>query len=103
MDPAGRRSYFGGASEAIAARTVFLETPNTRAITLIGNPSDLRKRRISAQSSTDNTLRPPRLGWSQGQRTGGQNSDATPGSVFTRRRQGAHNRRGTVGRVAGRP
>jgi hypothetical protein len=28
IDPAGVRSYFGGTSEAIAARTVFLETPH---------------------------------------------------------------------------
>jgi hypothetical protein len=32
-------SYFGGTSEAIAARTVFLETPNTRTIALVGNLS----------------------------------------------------------------
>ena len=32
IDPAGLRSYFGGASEANAARTVFLEHPTTRAI-----------------------------------------------------------------------
>ncbi|CRK60480.1 1-deoxy-D-xylulose 5-phosphate synthase [Alloactinosynnema sp. L-07] len=61
IEPFNGRTYFGGASEASAARTVFLETPKTRAITLIGKRSDLRKRRISAQSSTDNTLRPPRL------------------------------------------
>jgi hypothetical protein len=38
-DPAGLRSYFGGASEATAAGTVFRETPNVLAIVLIGNPS----------------------------------------------------------------
>ena len=38
----------------IAARTVFLETPNVRAIVLIGNPSARYSLRISAQSSTDN-------------------------------------------------
>jgi hypothetical protein len=27
IDPAGLRSYFGAASDAIAVRTVFLETP----------------------------------------------------------------------------
>ncbi len=60
MDPAGLRTYFGGASEANAARTVLREMPNTRAIALIGMSSDLSKRRISARSSTDNTtLRPP--------------------------------------------
>ena len=53
-EPLGRRSYFGGASEAIAARTVFRETPNVLAIVLIGNPSARRSLRISAQSSTDN-------------------------------------------------
>jgi hypothetical protein len=48
------RSYFGGASEASAASTVFFEIPNTRAITLIGKPSARCRRRISAHSSTDN-------------------------------------------------
>jgi hypothetical protein len=52
IDPAGVRSYFGGPSEAIAARTVFLETPNTRTIALIGSPSARCSLRISAQSST---------------------------------------------------
>ena len=61
-DPAGFRSYFGGPSEAIAARTVFRETPNVLAIILIGNPSARCSLRISAQSSTDNnSLRSPRL------------------------------------------
>ena len=41
-------------SEAIAARTVFLEIPNVLAINLIGNPSARYNLRISAQSSTDN-------------------------------------------------
>ena len=54
-EPAGRRTYLGGASDATAARTVFLDTPNTRAITLIGIPSARCNLRISAQSSTDNT------------------------------------------------
>ena len=35
---------------------MLLETPNFRAIALIGNPSARCSRRISAQSSTDNTL-----------------------------------------------
>lgn len=54
IDPAGWRTYFGGASEANAHRTVLRETPNTLAIALIGRPSALPRRRISAQSSTDN-------------------------------------------------
>ena len=41
-------------SLASAARTVLREIPNVRAIILIGNPSARCKRRISAQSSTDN-------------------------------------------------
>lgn len=53
-DPAGVRSYFGGASDANAERTVFLEIPNVLAINLIGNPSARCNRRISAQSSTAN-------------------------------------------------
>jgi hypothetical protein len=57
-DPDSRRWYVGGPSEAIAARTMFLETSNTPAITLIGSPSAQRSLRISAQSSTDNTLSP---------------------------------------------
>jgi len=51
-DPAGARSYFGGPSEDNAARTVFLATPNWRAIALIAIFSDLWSRLISAQSST---------------------------------------------------
>src|SRR5271156_698840 len=66
-DPAGLRSYFGGPSEANAARTVFLETPNVLAIILIGKPSARCNLRISAQSSTDNnslllSARKPRIG-----------------------------------------
>ena len=38
-EPAGLRWYFGGMSEAIAARTVFREIPNVFAIVLIPNPS----------------------------------------------------------------
>src|ERR1700742_4472080 len=53
-DPAGLRSYFGGPSEANAARTVFREMPNVLAINLIGNPSARCSLRISAQSSTAN-------------------------------------------------
>ena len=55
IDPAEVGWYFGGPSEAIAARTVFREIPNTRTIALIGNPSAPCSLRISAQSSTDNT------------------------------------------------
>jgi hypothetical protein len=55
LDSTGVRTYFGAASEAIAVRTVFLETPNNLAIALIGNPSARYNRRISAQSSPDNT------------------------------------------------
>ncbi len=53
--PAGGRSYFGGRSLAIAARTVFLETPIIRAIALTGIPSARCSLRISAQSSTEST------------------------------------------------
>ena len=52
IDPAGLRSYLGGASDSNAARTVFLEIPNTRAICEIDSFSARRNRRISAQSST---------------------------------------------------
>src|SRR5689334_24647052 len=82
MDPAGLRSYRGGPSEANAARTVFRETPNFRAIALIGNPSARCNRRISAQSSTDNTPALPRLGRAETRIAGGQDSADTPGSVF---------------------
>jgi hypothetical protein len=61
-DPTARRSYLGGPSKANAERTVFRDTPNTRAITLIDNPSARCNRRISAQSPTTNTpLLPPTL------------------------------------------
>jgi hypothetical protein len=55
IDPAGARTYLGAASDASAVRTVFLETPITRATCEIDNPSDRRNRRISAQSSTFST------------------------------------------------
>lgn len=48
VDPFAGRSYFGGRSEATAARTVLRDTPISRAIALIGTPSDRCKRRISA-------------------------------------------------------
>ena len=54
-DPAGRRTYLGGPSLANADFTVFLLTLSTRAIPLIDMPSARCSRRISAQSSTDNT------------------------------------------------
>jgi hypothetical protein len=61
-EPGALRWYFGGASEAIAARTVFRKIPNVFAIVLIPNPSARCSRRISAQSSTDNIpLRSSRL------------------------------------------
>ena len=85
IDPAGLRSYFGGRSLAIAARTVFREIPIIRAIALTGTCSARCSLRISAQSSTESTPFTPWLGYSQAHRAGGQNSDATPGSVFTRR------------------
>ena len=55
IDPAGRRWYFGGVSEASATRTVLREIPNTRATCEIDIPSARHSRRISAQSSTVNT------------------------------------------------
>jgi hypothetical protein len=55
IDPAGCRTYRGGRSEASAALTVLREQPITPAIVLIGILSARRSRRISAQSSTDNT------------------------------------------------
>jgi hypothetical protein len=57
------RSYFGGRSEANAARTVFREIPSCRATSLIDTPSARCSRRISAQSSTLITLQ-DRQGWS---------------------------------------
>jgi hypothetical protein len=62
IEPRDDRSYFGGPALRNAARTVFRETPMTRAICLIGTPSARCSRRISAQSSTDNTSLPPQLG-----------------------------------------
>src|SRR4029453_6404319 len=54
-DPDGARSYLGGPWLASAAFTVFREQPTSRAISEIDTPSDLRSRRISAQSSTIST------------------------------------------------
>lgn len=82
-DPGGRRAYLGGPSVAIAARTVFLETPNTRAIFLIGMPNDLCNLRISAQSSTDGN--PFLLGSTEPRVTAEGVGDT--GSFFRRRRQ----------------
>jgi len=45
----------GGPSLPKARFTLFLETPTTRAISEIDNPSARRSRRISAQSSTPDT------------------------------------------------
>src|SRR3954467_306213 len=75
IDPAGARAYRGGPSDANAARTVFFETPNTLAITLIGIRSARCNRRISAQSSTDNTPVSSGSTASQSDRAGGQNSN----------------------------
>lgn len=52
---AGFRRYFGGASEATAAVTVFLAMPNLRAIAAFGTPS-AASLLISAQSSMVITL-----------------------------------------------
>ena len=59
VDPVGARSYRGGPSRRNAARTVFFEQPNRRAICLIGMSSARCSRRISAQSSTLNTEHDP--------------------------------------------
>src|SRR5690349_5513274 len=94
LEPADRRSYLGGASARNAARTVLRDTFITRAIILIGNPSARCNRRISAQSSTDNTPPPP--GPVKARRLGrGQNSGGDTGLAFTRRRQAgaAHDER----------
>ena len=54
------------------------------AITLIGKPSARCRRRISAQSSTDNIpFWPSWLDYSQATGPGGQFSVAAPGSEFT--------------------
>ena len=58
-DPLAGRSYRGGRSLATAARTVFRDTPITRAITLIGIFSARYSLRISAQSSTESTPSTP--------------------------------------------
>jgi hypothetical protein len=50
------RSYLGAVSRASARRTGFREIPSSRAIALVAIPSDLRSRRIPAQSSTVITL-----------------------------------------------
>jgi hypothetical protein len=68
------RLYFDGPSLAIAARTVFREIPNVRAIALVGIFSARYNRRISAQFSTESTPSTPWLGWSQ--------SDQAEGSKF---------------------
>jgi hypothetical protein len=86
-DPVAARSYRGGPSERTAARTVFRETFMTRAICLIGRPSARCSRRISAQSSTEITCFLPGSARARFSGRRGQNSDATPGSVFRFRRQ----------------
>ena len=77
--PGAVARYRGGPSDANAARTVFFEIPNTRAITLIGIRSARCNRRISAQSSTDNTPCPPPARCEPECRAGGQNSAAAQG------------------------
>jgi hypothetical protein len=62
IDPEPARSYRGGDAARSAARTVFRDTPITRAIALIGIRSDRCNRRISAQSCTSNTSLSPWLG-----------------------------------------
>src|ERR1700758_4220260 len=56
MEPRGARTYRGGPSEASAAFTVFFDTPNSRAMALMGTCSERCSLRISAQSSTLSTL-----------------------------------------------
>jgi hypothetical protein len=55
-DPFRARVYFGGSDDANADLTVFLAIPNLLEISLIGTPSLLCKRRISAHCSTAITL-----------------------------------------------
>ena len=52
LDPARSRSYFGGACDANAARTVLRANPNRRPIAFTPMCSDMCNRRISAQCST---------------------------------------------------
>ena len=52
-EPRFPRSYFGGRSDANAARTVFLAIPSRLEISMIGTRSERCKRRISAQFSTE--------------------------------------------------
>ena len=83
--------YRGGPSRRSAARTVFFEQPNRRAICLIGIASATCKRRISAQSSTVITLQTSRRA---------STSTVARGSVFTRCRQRPRTRSGERLRVA---
>src|SRR5699024_1673519 len=55
-DPFGARLYFGGSDEANAERTAFLAIPSLLEISLIGTPSLLCSRPISAHCSTAITL-----------------------------------------------
>jgi len=54
-EPFGARWYFGAPADRRACLTVFFEHPIVRAIALIGIVSAQCSRRISAQSSADNT------------------------------------------------
>ena len=77
-------AYFGGPSDTSAARTVFREIPNVRAIILIVDPSARCSLQISAQSSTDNnSLLSSRLNCTESQSEGGQNSGALTRGPFS--------------------
>jgi len=82
IDPRGARTYRGGPSAANARFTVFFETPITLATCLIGSCSARYSRRISAQSSTLNTLASSRLDSSQDLE--GVNFQASSGGQFSR-------------------
>ena len=85
IDPHATHRYRGSPSAASARRTVRLATPSTLAICLIDIRSAQCSRRISAQSSTLNTLASSQLDSSQDLEAG-QPSPVARGSGFTRRR-----------------
>jgi hypothetical protein len=80
-DPPGLRRHVGGPSAFNALRTVFRDTPQTRAITRTDNPSARCNLRISAQSSTDNTSLPSLARLEPGSKEVGQLSCSDTGSV----------------------
>lgn len=82
-DPFRGRSYFGGRSEANAARTVFRASPRVRTISLIGIPSARCNRRISAQSSIVITLQECSEGVSFHPTTRGQYSRVVDNARYT--------------------